>query len=133
LFSGTVRIVAEPTTCQHHIQAKHYVCVSQVMITIVLTFSSETIPQTGEKNQFTSKFPNDVRERKKAAEEKTASQSTLDPYLWDCPVKEKVIPYTNTLFREAVIEWLIATDQVIHYQSESNMCLTIDTSAHPSI
>jgi hypothetical protein len=96
-------------------------------------FPQKPYHKWAKKNQFTSKLPNDVRERKKATKEKTASQLTLDPYLWDCPVKEKVIPWTDTLFQEAAIEWLITTDQVIHYQSESNMCLTVDTSAHPSI
>jgi hypothetical protein len=48
------------------------------------------------------------KDAKRAAEQ----QSTLDPHLEERPVKEHVIPYSDNLFREAAIEWLVSTDQV---------------------
>jgi hypothetical protein len=39
-------------------------------------------------------------------------QGRLDSHLQEMPRKERVIPYTDALFREAAIEWLVATDQV---------------------
>ena len=40
------------------------------------------------------------------------TQSTLDGHLRDVPPSERVIPYSDKAFREAAVEWLIATDQV---------------------
>jgi len=34
------------------------------------------------------------------------------PYLSQEPTKEKVIPYTDALFRDAAIQWLVETNQV---------------------
>lgn len=48
------------------------------------------------------------------AAEDVSKQSSLDPHLEERP-KETFIPYSDPLFREAAIEWLIATDQVIFY------------------
>lgn len=33
--------------------------------------------------------------------------------LQEIPCKERIVPYTDALFRKAAIEWLVATDQVI--------------------
>ena len=55
-------------------------------------------------NGFTSKLPGDVAaEKKKAAQ----AQQTIDVHM-----TERIIPYSDQLFRKAAIEWLIATDQV---------------------
>ena len=53
--------------------------------------------------------------RKKAAADAEQAkaklhQQTLDPHLREKP--ERVVPYSDALFREAAVEWLIATDQV---------------------
>lgn len=63
------------------------------------------------KNSFESKLPKDVKAQKEAANAATRSeeQSSLDPHLRE---KERVIPYSDKVFREAATEWLIATDQV---------------------
>jgi hypothetical protein len=47
------------------------------------------------------------------AAEATLKQGRLDGHLQEVPPKERIIPYTDALFREAAIEWLVATDQVI--------------------
>ena len=60
-----------------------------------------------EKNTFTSKL---LKAIKKA--EEGLQQGQLDGNLQKIPCKEWGIPYTDTLFREVAIEWLVATDQV---------------------
>ena len=47
------------------------------------------------------------------AAEATLKQGRLDGHLQEIPRKEHTVPYTDALFREAAIEWLIATDQVV--------------------
>jgi hypothetical protein len=55
-------------------------------------------------------LPEDTKRRRENA--KASSQTRLDSHLKEKPAKEMVIPYTDQAFREAAIEWLIATDQV---------------------
>jgi hypothetical protein len=54
-----------------------------------------------------SKLPGDVKKRKEAAEVVTR---TLDPDLRERKVEH--IPYSHKNFRQAAVEWLVATDQV---------------------
>ena len=51
----------------------------------------------------------DVDARAAAAEKGKKTQASLNPHLRE---KETVVKYTDGLFREAALEWLIATDQV---------------------
>ncbi|KIM74771.1 hypothetical protein PILCRDRAFT_79704, partial [Piloderma croceum F 1598] len=64
-----------------------------------------------EKNDFKSKLPKAVKKAEEA--EATMRQGQLDSHLQEMPCKERVIPYTDALFRKAAIEWLVATDQPI--------------------
>lgn len=50
-------------------------------------------------------LPGDIQQRNKPA--LSLENQTLDKHL-----KEKVVPYLDRIFREAAIEWLVATDQV---------------------
>jgi len=57
-----------------------------------------------------SKLREDVElEKANAAKDQ---QTILDGHLKTRPITEKSIPYSNDSFRQAAIEWLIATDQV---------------------
>ncbi|KAJ7144649.1 hypothetical protein C8R44DRAFT_575549, partial [Mycena epipterygia] len=40
-------------------------------------------------------------------------QPTLDPHLFEMSAKEVIIPYSDALFRQAAIEWLVATHQPV--------------------
>jgi transposase InsO family protein len=51
-----------------------------------------------------------VKKRKAAAE--TATR-TLDRDLRERKLSDRVLPYSDKLFRQAAIEWLVATDQPI--------------------
>ena len=55
-----------------------------------------------------------MKARSEAEKEEAArlKQGSLDPHLADLGQKERVLPYTDSLFRQAAIDWLIATDQV---------------------
>ena len=55
-------------------------------------------------------LPKDAKSRRHAATMET--QRRLDPHLKEMPKKEIVIPYTDELFCEVAIEWLVSTDQV---------------------
>jgi len=64
-------------------------------------------------NSFESKLPKAVRARKDAAlAADRAKQQLLDPHLTAKAPEERVIPYSDALFRDAAIQWLIETHQV---------------------
>jgi hypothetical protein len=54
-------------------------------------------------------IPSDVKKRKAAVEVATR---TLDRDLKEKTITEQVVPYSDKAFRQALIEWLVATDQV---------------------
>lgn len=56
-----------------------------------------------------SKLPGDIKKRKAGAEQVAR---TLDQDLREKKLQDRVLPYTDKLFRQASIEWLVATDQV---------------------
>jgi len=67
-----------------------------------------------------TKLPNAVKQAKEAAEiDRDTQQSNLDGHLRKIPQQERVVPYSDKLFREVAIEWLIATDQVCHHLLKS--------------
>jgi hypothetical protein len=55
-------------------------------------------------------LPKDAKSRRQATMKDT--QQRLDPHLEEKPARERIIPYTDDLFREAAIEWLVSNDQV---------------------
>ena len=66
-----------------------------------------------DKNNFESKLLKAVKAQKSMKEaEDHLKQTLLDLHLKECPPKETYIPYSDGLFQEVTIEWLIATDQV---------------------
>jgi hypothetical protein len=61
-----------------------------------------------------TKLPDAVKQAKEAAnfDRDMLQQSNLDGHLRQIPQQERVVPYSDKLFREVAIEWLVATDQV---------------------
>lgn len=51
------------------------------------------------------------------------NQGSLDPHLKERPQKERVVLYSDDMFHDAAIEWLVSTDQVCH-GIRSNSLLT---------
>ncbi|KAJ7346089.1 hypothetical protein DFH08DRAFT_701237, partial [Mycena albidolilacea] len=90
-------IVAQATTLRRHLESDHY----------------NTYHKWAKKEGFTSALPGDRRKQKKEASDTLDSQPTLDNHLRDIPPKERIIPYSREAFRQAAIEWLVATNQPI--------------------
>ena len=57
-------------------------------------------------------LPKDTQERPKLLVETTLRQSAVDDHFEAALPKAKPVPYTDELFHEAAIEWLIETNQV---------------------
>ncbi|KAJ7190286.1 hypothetical protein GGX14DRAFT_343158, partial [Mycena pura] len=93
-------IVAESSTLRRHLESHHY----------------QKYHRWAKNKDFISALAGDNKEAKlKAEADAGPSQTTLDASLRGIPLKEKekIIPYSDAVFREAAIEWLIATDQPI--------------------
>ncbi|KAG1796005.1 uncharacterized protein HD556DRAFT_1234915, partial [Suillus plorans] len=58
-------------------------------------------------HSFESMLPGDVKARKE-----NAAQQRINAHLTEHKA-ERVVPYSDKLFRQAAIEWLVATDQPI--------------------
>jgi hypothetical protein len=54
-------------------------------------------------------LPGDVKARKVKAER---AQQTINSHLIERKLAERVLPYSDKLFKKAAIEWLVTTDQV---------------------
>jgi hypothetical protein len=57
-------------------------------------------------------LPEDAQARRLAAVAENVKQGTLDDHVRELAPTERVVPYSDKLFREAAVEWLISTNQV---------------------
>ncbi|KAI0040533.1 hypothetical protein FA95DRAFT_1502712 [Auriscalpium vulgare] len=89
------RLVSDASTLRRHLGAMH----------------KGAHDEWASKADWLSKLPADVKARKE--HQKQATQSRLDPHLQEKPVTERVVPYSDKLFRNAAIQWLIETNQPI--------------------
>ncbi|KAJ6538697.1 hypothetical protein DFH09DRAFT_930198 [Mycena vulgaris] len=110
-YSGKKSIVAQATTLRRHLESDH----------------CNTYRRWAAKEGFPSALPGDRRAA--AATEAATSQPTLKAHLKEIPPKEVIIPYSDEAFREAAIEWLIATDQPIDALEHPKFKEMIDISA----
>ncbi|KIM78072.1 hypothetical protein PILCRDRAFT_76049, partial [Piloderma croceum F 1598] len=76
-------------------------------------------------NKFNSMLPKAA----KAAKEKQ-KQTLLDGHLKEIPKSETAKSYSDSAFREAAIEWLIATDQPIQAFEHPKFRNMIDIASH---
>jgi hypothetical protein len=74
-----------------------------------LTFYKGKYRKWAKSVSFLSKLPGDIKKRKKEEEE---VNRTLDRHFTEKKMSERVIHYSDKLFRQAAVEWLVATDQV---------------------
>ncbi|KAG2066399.1 hypothetical protein BDR04DRAFT_1030107, partial [Suillus decipiens] len=81
-------------------------------------------------NDFELMLPQDVKECKMAATVVNTQQTSLNRHLQEIPFNKVVIPYTDTLFCEATIEWLISTSQPIQAVDHSSFKNMINIAAH---
>ncbi|PCH43347.1 hypothetical protein WOLCODRAFT_86235 [Wolfiporia cocos MD-104 SS10] len=86
-------VVNEVTTMRRHLQSAH----------------SGSYREWAAKSHFISMLPNDIKKRKDM--KLSQKQTRLDPHLRERA--ECIPPYSHLAFRQAAIEWLVATDQPI--------------------
>ncbi|KAF8220071.1 hypothetical protein L208DRAFT_1335863, partial [Tricholoma matsutake] len=70
-----------------------------------------------EKNKFSSMLLRDAQKCCRDAQAASEVQSCLDSHLREKPQKERMVPYTNEIFHEAAIKWLVSTDQISQHNS----------------
>ncbi|KAF8800351.1 hypothetical protein BYT27DRAFT_7038647, partial [Phlegmacium glaucopus] len=63
-------------------------------------------------NNFESMLPRDSKARRDAEREHLSQTLVEDHYTVQKP-EDKPVPYSNELFKEAAIQWLVETDQPI--------------------
>ncbi|KAI0828580.1 hypothetical protein BC628DRAFT_1305830, partial [Trametes gibbosa] len=85
--------VAQISTLRHHMQATHQA--------VYYTWAKA--------NHFESMLPKDTLTR--CEKHKLQEQTRLNAHLVEKPQPERIIKYTDAIYREAAIEWLLATDQ----------------------
>ncbi|KAF5309489.1 hypothetical protein D9619_012496 [Psilocybe cf. subviscida] len=88
-------LVSEVSTLRRHLQSNH----------------AGKYRKWCTENDFVSKLPHDVAQRKEDADK--LRQSALDPHLRERTEPERVVKYSDDQFRQAAVEWLITTDQPI--------------------
>ncbi|KAF8193379.1 hypothetical protein BJ912DRAFT_848479, partial [Pholiota molesta] len=91
-------LVHDVSTCRRHLESLHVAAYNKWCTA----------------NDFESRLPKAVKAR---AEEKAAeadAQSLLDPHLRERKPEEPTVRYTPELLEQAMIDWLVATDQPLH-------------------
>ncbi|KAG1877868.1 hypothetical protein DFJ58DRAFT_644237, partial [Suillus subalutaceus] len=78
------------------------------------------------KNLFESMLPGDVKARKEKAEH---DQQIITSHLTERKIAERVVLYSDSLFKQAAIEWLVATDQPIQAFEHPKFKEMIDVAA----
>jgi hypothetical protein len=76
-------------------------------------------------------LPSDAKERK-AADHVTILQTQVNKHFSKAQPEDKPLPYTDNLFKEAAIEWLIQTDQVSFCFENTNIVVRYPFSFSPS-
>jgi hypothetical protein len=71
----------------------------------------------GEKNKFPSMLLKDAQKHHRDVQTVSGAPSRLVSHLRKKPQKDRIVPYTNEIFHEAAIEWLVSTDQVHQHNS----------------
>ncbi|KAG1852294.1 hypothetical protein DFJ58DRAFT_613497, partial [Suillus subalutaceus] len=78
------------------------------------------------KNSFESMLPGDVKAYKEKAEH---DQQIITSHLTERKIAEQVVLYSDSLFKQAAIEWLVATDQPIQAFEHPKFKEMIDVAA----
>ena len=104
-------LVNEVTTLRRHLEAHHSVSWLVLGLSFIskLDFCQGKYHKWAQDANFESRLPGDIKKRKAATEHATR---TLDRDLKEKKLKDRVVPYTDKLFSQVAIEWLVATDQV---------------------
>jgi hypothetical protein len=106
-----ISFVNEVTTLRRHQESAHRVSFSLSFNVIFIQLYLEgDYLKWAKNNNFVSMLPKDAKRRREEAA--TDQQSSINSHLKPRVPNERVIQYTDALFREAATQWLIDTDQV---------------------
>lgn len=79
-------------------------------------------------------LPDDARERKRAdAAQSKVEQTHVDSHFQKLEPGEKEAPYSDELFKEAAIQWLVETDQVCFHSHSLHNGFDGHIPAYPSV
>ncbi|OBZ65234.1 putative AC transposase [Grifola frondosa] len=106
-------LVNEITTLRRHLEARHV----------------GVYRKWAEENDFESRLPGDILKCKDALKAECERQQCIDGHLKKLSPKDRIIAYSEQVFREAAIEWLIATDQPISALEHPKFKAMIDMAA----
>ncbi|KAJ7804259.1 hypothetical protein B0H14DRAFT_2383867, partial [Mycena olivaceomarginata] len=109
-------IVADPSTVRRHLASTHAPEYHKWCAKQGLYLALQQMSRNGSKLRAAAD-----------AEVKRLHQQTLEPHLREKP--ERVIPYSDELWREAALEWLIATDQPVSALNHPKFKTMIDIAA----
>jgi hypothetical protein len=70
-------------------------------------------------------LPDDAKARCQEALERTLEQSQVDDHFHLVKPEGKPEPYSDNAFKDAAIQWLIETDQVLYYSFDHCAVLII--------
>ena len=110
------RLVADVTTIRRHLEAVH--AVSSLFPSSESSDCNADVTHQGvyrewtKQTGFVSMLPKDASARRKKSVAHGPGQTRLDRHLQEHSPTEVVVKYTDEVFRNAAIEWLVATDQV---------------------
>jgi hypothetical protein len=73
-------------------------------------------------------LPKDAKERRRETDEKAMEQTQVGDHFAIMKPEDKPELYSDEVFKDATIRWLVETDQVSNHLS-SSLCLSYDYSA----
>jgi hypothetical protein len=125
-------LVNEVTTLHCHLEAQHSVSLFFVYLlaysfTLLLSLQGK-YRKWANTEKFESKLPGDIKNRKSAAAA-VLQATTLDRHLSEPSLTEQVAPYSDKLFHQVAIEWLVATDQPIRALEHPQFKKMIDVAS----
>ncbi|KAF8891446.1 hypothetical protein CPB84DRAFT_1641003, partial [Gymnopilus junonius] len=90
-------LVSDATTLRRHMQSAH----------------AAVYRKWCKMNGFESMLPEDSKARRAALLEETLHQTEVDEHFQKQKLEDKPQPYSDKVFEEAAIQWLIETDQPV--------------------
>ena len=112
-----------------HAAAHHSVCFSTLTVPDSELASQHQYCKWCKEHIFKSMLPEDSRQCKEAASESGLHQMALSSHFADTEVS---IPYSNKVFEDATIQWLVHTNQVGSFVSLAYYLTESDTSLYSS-
>ncbi|KIJ07910.1 hypothetical protein PAXINDRAFT_89641 [Paxillus involutus ATCC 200175] len=92
-------------------------------------FSQHAYHKWCKDNNLELKLPDDVKAHKTASAAANMRQGTLDKHVQEIEPEAHILPYTDKLFCEAAVKWLITTNQPIQAVDHPSFRKMIDIAS----